>query len=168
MPCSIDIWHRPRPLKSVSARELFHDLVGEWQRCSEARGFDAVEIDQARDAVFGGSLHDEIGGRLVAPADLRADPGVAGHERAVAQPRPIVAHRGIERIAPARIDGVIDAIDPFDIGAEARLPGEIEGDVDAEPARYRYRVDQVPERRLAAQREIDPAAEIGRRDAVRR
>ncbi len=43
---------------------------------------------------------------------------------------------------------------PFDIGAEARLAGEVEGDVDAEPARRRHRVDEAAKRRLAAEREV--------------
>ena len=60
----------------------------------------------------------------------------------------------------------IDAVDPFDIGAEARLAREIEGQVDTESAQLRHRVDEASEGRASGEREIDATAEIVARDRL--
>jgi len=90
-----------------------------------------------------GSLHDEIDGRFLGSADLRPDPGIARLQRAIPQLGPVDADRGIECIAPRRIDRVINRSNPFDIWAKARLTCEIE---DAEPTRRRDGIDEPPKR----------------------
>src|SRR6185437_4328346 len=140
----------------------------EGQRRGEARRFDAVEIDEAWHAMRRRPLDDEVAGRLAGGDDLRPYAGIAWLQRAVPQRGPVAADGGIEGIAAPDIDGVVDRVDPFDVGAEARLAGEVEGEVDAEPGLLRHRVDQMRERRLAGQGEIDAAAEIVARDARRR
>ncbi len=112
------------------------------------------------------ALDDEIGRRLRRAADLGADAGITGLQGAVAQARPVAPNRGVESRAARPVDLVVDCGNPFDIGAEAGLAGKIEGDVDAEPARRRHRIDEPAERCAAAQGEIHAAAEIGGRDRV--
>src|SRR5438874_9676243 len=85
------------------------------------------------DAVRCRPLHDKIGGGLIGAADLWADAGIARLQRAVAQPRPIAPHRIVEFVAAARINRIIDRLNPFDIGTKPRLPGEIERDMHPEP-----------------------------------
>src|SRR6185437_16169723 len=97
------------------------------ERGGEPGGFDPVEVDEAGDAVLGGTLDHEIGGGLARVDELRPDPRVAGLECAVGEARPVATDRGIKAIAAPRIDGVVDPVDPFDIGPEARLAGEVEG-----------------------------------------
>src|SRR6185437_7704935 len=113
-------------------------------------------------------LDDEIAGRLAGGDDLRPYAGIARLQRAVAQIGPVAADGGIKGIAAPGVDGVVDSVDPFDIGTEAGLAGEIERQVDAEPGLLRHRVDEMRERRLAGQGEIDATAKIVARDARRR
>src|SRR5205823_14435522 len=102
------------------------------------------------------------------PDDLRPDAGIAGLQRAIGKTRPVAADGGVEGIAAPGIDGIVDRIDPFDVGAEARLAGEVEGEVDAEAGLFGHRIDEMRERRAAGQGEVDAAAEIVARDARRR
>src|SRR6185437_11445549 len=99
-------------------------------------------------------LDDEIAGRLAGGDDLRPYAGIARLQRAVAQIGPVAADGGIKGIAAPGVDGVVDSVDPFDIGTEAGL--------------LRHRVDEMRERRLAGQGEIDATAKIVARDARRR
>ena len=47
-----------------------------------------------------------------------------------------------------------DALDPFHVGAEARSAGEIEGQMDAETAAFRHRIDEPLEGGAARKHEI--------------
>src|SRR5437868_1272074 len=108
-------------------------------------------MHQAGDAVRARPLDYEVGRGLLRRSDFRPDAGVARRERTVGQPRPVAADRGVEALRAARIDAVIDGIDPFDVRAEARLAGEIERYVHAQPARLRDRVDEAREGILSVQ-----------------
>ncbi len=65
-----------------------------------------------------------------------------------------------------RIDRVVDAGNPFDVGAELGLATEIDGDVHAEPARHRHRIDQARERRASGQGEVVSFGVIRGRNAI--
>ena len=112
------------------------------------------------------TLHQEIRGRLGGTADLGPDAGIARLQRAVLERRPIAADGGIEAVAAPWIDGVVDAVDPFGVGAEARLTREVERQMHAQPRRLRHGIDEMLERRAARKGEIDAAAEIGGRNGV--
>ena len=76
-----------------------------------------------------GTLYRRVGDRagLAQPVELalrRHQPRV---DDAVAQRRPIAADRRVEPLPTVGIDGIVEAIDPLDIGTEARLSPEIEG-----------------------------------------
>ena len=103
------------------------DQLGERQRGGQPRRFDAEEVDEARNAVLARALDDEIGGALARPDDLGPDAGIARLQRAVGQGRPIAPDGGVETLAAARVDRVVDVVDPFDIGAEARLAARDRG-----------------------------------------
>src|SRR5581483_11117322 len=124
------------------------------------RRFNAIEVDEAGDAVLVRPLDEEIRRRLVGSADLGTNPGIAGLQRALREARPVAADRGIKALAAARIHGVVDPVDPFDVGPEARLPGEIERHMDAKPTWLRHGIDEMPEGRATREREIDAATEI--------
>ena len=68
--------------------------------------------------------------------DFGADAGIAWLQRAVFQAWPITADGGVETIGPARIDRVVQAINPLDIRSEAGLAAEIDGEMHAEAARH--------------------------------
>src|SRR5262249_43964686 len=116
----------------------------------------------------GGARDDEVAGRLGGAGDLGPDAGIAGLQRAVLEVRPVAADGGVEPVAAPRVDGVVDALDPFDVGAEPALAREVEGEVDAEPRLLRHRVDEVMEGRTSREGEIDASAEIVARDRLRR
>src|SRR6185437_10233903 len=98
--------------RAVEQRRHF---PGDGERGGKPRRFNAIEVDEAGDAVLGRALQPEIRRGLAATADLGADAGIARLQRAVAEIGPVCADRGVEALAAARIDGVVDAVDPFDI-----------------------------------------------------
>src|SRR5207237_7954545 len=110
----------------------------------------------------------KTGGGPCVASDLQSDAGIARLQRAIAPPRPISPHRIVEFVAAAGINRIIDRLDPFDIGTKPRLPSEIERDMHPEPARHRHGIDKPSKRRLAAQREINSAPELGRLDTLAR
>src|SRR3546814_19710971 len=59
-------------------------------------------------------------------------------------------------------------MDPLHVRTETRLAGEIDGDVQTEPAFARYGIDEPAERRATAQHEIVALGEIARRNLVPR
>src|SRR3954471_22438698 len=114
------------------------------------------------------ALDLEIGRRLARPRGLRPDAGVARRERVVGQPGPVAPDRRVEALGAARIDGVVDALDPFDVRAETRLAREVERHVHAEPAGLGYGIDEPGKWRAAAERVVIPLRiELARREARR-
>src|SRR5260221_3815692 len=111
--------------------------VGQGERRGEPRRLDSKQMHQAGHAVLARALDLEVRRRLARPGGLRPDAGVARQQRAVGQPRPVAPDRGIEALGALRIDRVVDALDPLDIGPEARLPGHVERDVHAKAAGLR-------------------------------
>src|SRR5215813_2043004 len=137
-----------------SVAERGRDLLGERQRAGEARRLDAEEVHDAREPVLGRPLDHEIRRRLPWTRQLRPDPAIVGHERAVRQPRPIVADALVESERTAGIDVVVLALDPFHVRPEAHAPGEVKRHVHPQPARHRHRIDEPREHRAAGEGEI--------------
>src|SRR5262249_41681011 len=96
------------------------------------------------------------------------DSGVAGLQRTVLEGRPVFAHGSVELVGAMRVDAVVDAVDPFDVGTELGLAAEVDGDVHTESARHRHRVDQPGERRTAGQGEVVALGVVRGRDLVGR
>jgi hypothetical protein len=66
--------------------------------------------------------------------ELRPNAGVGWLQRAaVGQAGPVLANGGIKALGAARVDIVVDRIDPLDVGPEAPLAAKIERQMDAEP-----------------------------------
>jgi len=118
-------------------------LLCQGKRGREAGRLDAEKIDQPRDAVLGWSLDREILGRSALRHDLGAYAGVTRLQRAVLEVRPVAAHGGVELVGAMRVDRVVDAVNPFDVGPELGLATEIDGDVHAKAPRHGDGVDQA-------------------------
>src|SRR5205807_7824441 len=108
--------------------------VGEGERCRQPRRLDAEQMHQPAHAVLARPLNAEIGCRLARSRGLRPDAGVAWPQRAVGKRGPVAPDRGVEALGTTRVDVVADALNPFDVGAEAGLAGEVERQVHAEAA----------------------------------
>src|SRR5437762_7180067 len=119
------------PVRASTAEQVAYRLADR-ERCGEARGLDAEEIDEARDAVVGRALDEKIAGRLAARLELGPDSGIRGLQGAVREARPVAAYGAVENLRAPRVDVIVDPLDPFDIGTETRLAGQIEGQVHAE------------------------------------
>ncbi len=124
------------------------------------------QVYQPRYAVLGGALDREVLGRRAGRHDLGADAGVARLQRAVLELRPPAAHGGIKFVGAVRVDRVVDAVDPFDIGTELGLAAHVDGDVHAQAARHRDGIDQAREGRASGQGEIISFGVIRRGNAV--
>src|SRR5437016_2846014 len=121
-----------RPPVRASTAEQVAYRVAERERSGEARGLDAEEIDEARDAVVGRALDEEIARRLAARLELGPDSGIRGLQGAVREARPVAAYGAVKNLRAPRVDVIVDPLYPFDIGTETRLAGQIEGQVHAE------------------------------------
>src|SRR6266404_2406811 len=130
------------------------DTLGKGQRRGQARRFDPEQIDYAVHAMGGRSVDAEICGKFGWAGDFRPDARVARRKLVIAQLRPIRADRDVEFIRAARIDSVVERLNPLHVGPEPRLAAQIERQVHAETAGLWYRVDQARERCSAGEREI--------------
>ncbi len=110
----------------------------------------------------------EIRGRLAGPGDLRANSGVRRLQRPIRKARPVAADRGVKALTALRIHTVLAPLDPLHVRPEARAPGQIEREVNAEPALLGQRVDETLERSPAAEREVVALGEVRRRDMAGR
>ena len=115
-------------------------MIGNGERCGEAGRLDAEQIHEAGDAVPFGTLHHKIARGLAGRLDLGTNAGIARLDCTVGERREIAPHRGVEDVGAARIDAVVDLVDPLDIGTEADLSGEVDRDVHAEPGLLRFRL----------------------------
>src|SRR3954447_13291786 len=93
------------------------------QRRREAGRLDAEQVDEPIDAVDGAVLDDEILGWRAGRYDLWPNAGVAGMQPALIQVRPVAPDSLGETPQPARIDGVVDGVDPFHVRPEPGLTG---------------------------------------------
>src|SRR5207253_6625473 len=110
----------------------------------------------------------ETGGRPCRARGLRAEAGVARQQRAVGKRGPVAPDRSVETLGTTRVDVVADALDPFDVGAEAGLAGEVERHVHAEAAGLGHRVDEARKRRAARERVVIALrVELARRELRR-
>ena len=96
----------------------------------------------------------EIRRRLARAGKLRPDAAIVRHERACRQAGPVGADAVIEGVGPPGIDRVAFLRDPFDIGTEPHASGKVDGDVHAEPAVDRRRIDEPRKHRPAGKAEI--------------
>src|SRR5256885_10990122 len=136
-----------RPPVRASTAEQVAYRVADRERSGEARGLDAEEIDEARDAVVGRALDEEIARRLAARLELGPDSGIRGLQGAVREARPVAAYGAVEGRRALRVDVVVDSLDPFDVGTETRLAGQIEGQVHPETGGLGRGVDHPGKRR---------------------
>src|SRR5881396_2887729 len=155
------------PVRASIAEKLEHG-VSDRERRGQARRLDAEQIDEARDAVVGRPLDMEIACRLAARLELGPDSGIGRLQGAVLQARPVAAYGAVENLRAPRVDVIIDSLDPFDVGAETRLAGQIEGQVHAETRSLGRRVDEPGKRRASRKAEIASLAIVSRRDPFRR
>jgi hypothetical protein len=97
------------------------------------------------------------------PRNLWPDAGVARLQRAVRQVRPIGEDGGVEGRRSPRVDGVVDRVHPFDVGAKLRLSSQIEGEMHAKAARRRHRIE-AREGGAPAEDKVIAFGEMQRRD----
>ena len=88
-------------------------------------------------------LNKKIGLGPARPGDLRSDSTKGRLQRAVRQVGPVGSDGGIERVSAVGIDVIVELVHPLHIRPEPRLSCEVEGEMNAEPARCRDRIDQV-------------------------
>src|SRR5437773_2905394 len=117
--------------KGASIAEKLEHSVSDRERRGEARRLDAEQIDEARDAVVGRPLDEEIARGLAARVELGPDSGIGGLQGAVLKARPVAAYGLVKNLRALRVDVIVDSLDPLDVGTETRLAGQIEGQVHA-------------------------------------
>src|SRR5205085_11116324 len=100
------------PWRRMLAQFLLHE-AREREARGEAGRLDAIELHEPRNAVLARALDLEVRRGLAGPGRFRPDAGIAGREGAVGQPGPVAPDRRIEALGAARIDPVVDALDPF-------------------------------------------------------
>src|SRR5258708_23400273 len=110
-------------------------LVGDRERCGEARRFDAVEVHQSQDSMLCRPLQDEVLRRSPRWSELGADSPISRRERDVLQIGEVLAYRAIEVGLSALVEPVVHALHPRDVLAEAGPAGKAERHVNPEPAR---------------------------------
>ena len=63
---------------------------------------------------------------------MRKSRGLAARlQGAVLKARPVAAYGLVKNLRALRVDVIVDSLDPFDVGTETRLAGQIEGQVHA-------------------------------------
>ena len=149
----------------LPSRQQPNDLVGDGEAGGEAGAFDAEQVYQAGDGVGGGALDAEIL-RLGGWDDFGADAGVGGLQAVCWEAGPVAADGFGEEGGAGWVDGVVEGFHGLDIGAEAGLAGEIEGEVDAGAAWDGDGVDQVFEGGAAGQGEVAAFGEVGLGDVA--
>ena len=85
-------------------------------------------------AMVVGALDDEILPAHLRGNDLRSYAGIGGLQLAVLQVGPIAPDRRIEFFRALGIDRIVDPVDPFHVGAKARLSGEVDRQMGPEAA----------------------------------
>src|SRR6266513_923741 len=97
-----------RPPVRASIAEKLEYRVSDRERRGEARRLDAEQIDEARDAVVGRPLDEEIARGLAAPLELGPDSGIRGLQGAVLVARPVAAYGLVKNLRALRIDYDVD------------------------------------------------------------
>jgi hypothetical protein len=113
-----------------------------------------------------GPVDAEIRLRLAGAVQLGPDAGVVRRKRAVRQARPEVADVVVEARRAGRIDAVVRVIHEFEVRAEMRPPAEVALVVQAQRPDDRRRIDQVMERRLTVEHEVDALAVVELGDLI--
>src|SRR6185295_3747461 len=107
-----------------------------------------------------GRIDAKVGGRLGGSCKFGTDPCIGRRESAIAQSWPVSADGFIERGGSGDVHLVVDFINPFDVGTEAHLPGEVEGCMDAEPCSGGHRIHQSSKWRSAETIEVVALGEV--------
>src|SRR5262249_52195258 len=115
-------------------------MVGDGERRGQPRRLDAEEVHHSRDAVPLRALYEQVARGLAPRLYLGPDAAVGGLQAAVLELGPVAAYGLVEDAAAAGVDVVVDALYPLDVGAEARLPREVQGEMHAEARRLGSRV----------------------------
>src|SRR5690349_2950479 len=98
--------------QSLLPGELLEREIGERERARQSGRLDAVEVQEAGDAVLARTLNQEVRGGRAPWRELRSDAGVPGRERAVAQGREVATNGVVEGLSPALVERVVDVVDP--------------------------------------------------------
>src|SRR5215469_3630274 len=151
----------------LSSVELLEHEIGDGERGGEARGFNAEKMNQPRHTVLSRALDPEILHCAARTLKLGTDPGIARCQRAIGQARPVAPDGVVEALAPGRVDAIVEALDPFHIRAEARAPGQIEGEMDAEPRGLGHGIDEMAEGRARPEDEVVALGEVAPRHLLR-
>ncbi len=93
----------------------------------------------------------EIGIGLVGAADLRADSGEARCKTVFVESGVVAPDRRDEFLAAGVVEVIVATGNPAHVGPEARGTGEVQGQMHAQAAGNRDRVDEMPERGLPPQ-----------------
>src|SRR5436309_6021981 len=112
-----------RPPVRASIAEKLEYRVSDRERRGQARRLDAEQIDEARDALVGRPLDEEVARGLAARLELGPESGIRGLQGAVLKARPVAAYGLVKNLRALRVDVIVDSLDPFDVGTETRLAG---------------------------------------------
>src|SRR5262249_10680868 len=93
-------------------------------------------------AVIGRAINPEIRSGFTLSGQLGTYSSVIGDERAVRQVGPVGPDSRIEFRDTSGIDIEVVIVDPLHIGAKSHAAGEIERNMDTEPARHWCRIDE--------------------------
>src|SRR5208337_5081991 len=126
----------------------------------EAGRLDSEQVDQAGNAMIFLGLNEKIGLGPARPGNLWSDSTKGRLQRAVRQSRPVGSDGGIERVGAVGIEVVVDLVHPLHVRPEPCLSGKVEGEMNAEPAWGRNRIDQARKGRPFRESEIISLAEI--------
>ena len=103
-----------------------------------------------------GTLNDEVSRRLAGAHEFRPDADVTWRQRPGRDSRPVRPNRFVKNLGPTGIGPVVDLADPFHVGAEPRLSGQIQSHVHAQSRTLRQGIDEVFERTFLLQDEVSP------------
>ena len=86
-------------------------------------GFDAEQLNEPGDAMCFRALDQKIGGGFFGSKNFWMNAVIRWMQRMFGQLWSVLPHFGIKTIGTARIDGVIDRLNPLHIGAKVKLSG---------------------------------------------
>src|SRR6187551_2661842 len=110
------------------------------------------------------SLDHEVRSCLARTSNLWPDACIPFEQASLLQRWEVSTDSRVEPCCGRRVEGVVDIVDPRDVGPESRGTRDVERHVDTKTARFRDGVDKVPKRRPSGEREVVPLCEVCHRD----
>lgn len=153
---------------SAKCVEVFSYSFANGQRRGEAGAFNAEQGDKPGNPVAIRPINPPVRVGLSGAVELGPDTGIIRDKRAIGQVRPKPPDRLIEKRRSVGVHGIFFFVDEGEVGAEARLSAQVFAIVGSQRSRDRRGIDEMLERRLAAEREIDPFAKIELRNILLR